>query len=40
VNYLKNDNLGKLCNLHMALCDRRGPHGPLDDELHVLSGLI
>lgn len=21
INYLRKDNLGKLCNLHMALCD-------------------
>jgi hypothetical protein len=25
VNYLKKDNLGLLCNLHMALCDEIGP---------------
>jgi len=33
VNYLKKDNLGKLCDLHMALCDRLGPEGPKDKEL-------
>ena len=33
VNYLKKDNLGKLCDLHMALCDRLGPQGPRDTNL-------
>lgn len=25
INYLSKDNLGTLCNLHMALCDTKGP---------------
>ena len=33
VNYLKKDNLGKLCDLHMALCDRLGKEGPKDKDL-------
>ena len=33
VNYLKKDNLGKLCDLHMALCDRKGRDGPKYEKL-------
>ena len=39
-NYLLKDNLGYLCNMHMALCDRRGVKGPLDPEMIELSKLI
>ena len=27
-DFFKKDNLGKLCNMHMALCDKKGAQGP------------
>ena len=37
--YLERDVLGKLANLHLALCDQYGPKGPLADECLTLSHL-
>jgi RNA-dependent RNA polymerase len=40
INYMQKDNLGQLCNLHMALCDSRGKEGPKDKSMIELSSLI
>jgi hypothetical protein len=40
VYYLQRDSLGKLCDLHMALCDKIGVKGPKEDSLKALSSLI
>lgn len=40
INYLQKDNLGKLCNMHMALCDKLGAQGPQNPEMIELSSLI
>jgi hypothetical protein len=39
VFYLERDVLGKLANLHLALCDQLGQKGPLADDCLTLSHL-
>lgn len=37
--YLKNDTLGKLSNLHVAICDQ-SPEGPKDDYAKRVAAMI
>jgi hypothetical protein len=37
--YLERDVLGRLANLHLALCDQMGKNGPLHPLCIELSGL-
>ena len=37
--YLERDNLGKICNLHLALCDQLGRDGPKYPQCLTLAHL-
>ncbi len=37
--YLKRDVLGKIANLHLALCDQKGKDGPKDPDCITLASL-
>jgi len=37
--YFANDNLGKIANIHLALCDQKGREGPMSKECLELSAL-
>ena len=40
VYYFSLDNLGKLANMHLAICYKIGKRGPFDKTAQVLSRLV